>query len=84
MIDEILSRQSELRRLVVIGAHLDEEINLGKAAELLGLHRLELQEQFLEQGIPLRLGPDSPEEARAELAATTQWNTTAAEGEKSQ
>ncbi|MCP4692735.1 MAG: hypothetical protein GY859_32135 [Desulfobacterales bacterium] len=84
VIDDILSRQTELRRLVVVGAYLDEEINLGKAAELLGLHRLELQEQFIEQGIPLRMGPDTPEEARAELAALTQWNTAAAESEKLQ
>ncbi len=77
IIDEILSRQTELRWLVVIGAYLDEEINLGKAAEILGMHRLELQEKFVEQGIPIRLGVDAPEEARAELAAITQWNTDA-------
>ncbi len=75
VIEELLNRQAELRWLVVVGAYLDEEINLGKAAELLGIHRLELQEQFLEQGIPLRFGVDTLEEAHAEMAAISQWNT---------
>jgi predicted HTH domain antitoxin len=79
MIDEILTRQTELRWLVVVGAYLDGDINLGKAAELLGMHRLELQEQFVMQGIPLRLGSETPEEAHAEFAAITQWNTAAAQ-----
>ncbi|MCP4696748.1 MAG: UPF0175 family protein, partial [Gammaproteobacteria bacterium] len=37
--DKFLAHQPELYRLVVVGAYLDGEINLGKAAELLGLHR---------------------------------------------
>lgn len=76
IIEELLNRQAELRWLIVVGAYVDEEINLGKAAELLGMHRLELQEQFREQGIPLRLGVESVEEAQAEMAAIHQWNTT--------
>ncbi len=84
MIEEIMSRQTELHRLVVIGAYLDEKINLGKAAELLGLHRLELQEQFKEQGIPLRLGPGAPEEAHGELAAITKWNSAAGRSKNKQ
>ena len=76
-IEKILNQQAELRWLVVVGAYLDEEINLGKAAELLDMHRLELQEQFLGQGIPLRLGVDTLEEAHAEMAAITHWNTSA-------
>ncbi len=77
MIEELLNRQAELRWLVVVGAYLDEEINLGKAAELLEMHRLKLQEKFLEQGIPLRLGVDTLEEANAEISAITQWNKVA-------
>ncbi|PID56930.1 hypothetical protein CSB45_09495 [candidate division KSB3 bacterium] len=77
MLEELLNRQAELRWLVVVGAYLDEEINLGKAAEMLGVHRLELQAQFQEQGIPLRLGVDTMEEAVAEMAAIHQWNTVA-------
>lgn len=72
--EDLLNRQAELRWLIVVGAYLDEEINLGKAAELLGVHRLELQAQFQEQGIPLRLGIDTTEEAHAEMTAIRQWN----------
>ena len=76
---EMLAQQGDLRWSVVVGAYLDGEINLGKAAELLGMHRLALQEKFVEQSIPVRLGPDTIEEARAELAAIESWN---AEAEK--
>ena len=79
MLDTILTQQEELRRLVIVGAYIDKEINLGKAAELLKIHRLELQEQFVRQGIPIRLGVDTPEEAQAELAAITQWNEAASQ-----
>ena len=79
MVEELLNRQAELRWLVMVGAYLDEEISLGNAAELLGIHRLELQKQFREQGIPLRLGVGTMEEAYAEMAAIRRWNT-AAEG----
>jgi predicted HTH domain antitoxin len=76
-LEDLLDQQTELRWLVVVGAYLDEEINLGRAAELLNLHRLELQEQFLAQGIPLRLGVETVEEAQAEMAAISHWNTAA-------
>ena len=76
---EMLAQQSDLRWSVVVGAYLDGEINLGKAAELLGMHRLELQERFLAQSIPVRVGPDTIEEARAELAAIESWNAEAEE-----
>lgn len=72
-IESVLAQEKELRWLVVVGAYLDEKINLGKAAELLDLHRLELQAQFIKQGIPLRLGPSTVAEAKAELAAITSW-----------
>ena len=53
-------------------AYLAEEISLGKAADLLGLSRFELQERFLRLGVPLRLGPATLEEARAEVSAALQ------------
>ncbi len=77
VIEELLNQQAELRWLVVIGAYLDEEINLGKAAELLGMHQIELQAQFQEQGIPLRFGVEAREEASAEISAIRQWNAVA-------
>ncbi len=76
-VKEMLAQQSDLRWSVVVGAYLDGEINLGKAAELLGMHRLELQERFHAQSIPVRIGPDTIEEARAELAAIESWNAEA-------
>jgi predicted HTH domain antitoxin len=82
-VKEMLAQQSDLRWSVVVGAYLDGEINLGKAAELLGMHRLELQERFIAQSIPVRIGPDTIEEARAELAAIESWNAEAENTEPS-
>ena len=76
-LEEMLERQAGLRWSVVIGAYLDEEINLSKASELLGIDRLELQERFITQGIPLRIGPDTVEEAKAEITAIEVWNAKA-------
>jgi predicted HTH domain antitoxin len=50
-------------------AYLADEISLGKTADLLDLSRFELQERFLRLGVPLRLGPATVEEARAEIEA---------------
>jgi predicted HTH domain antitoxin len=52
-------------RRVVIGGYLDQQIGLSKAAEILGVTRLELQRQFLQQGIPVRLL--SADEVKAEV-----------------
>jgi len=52
----------------VIRDFLAERINVGRAAELLGQPRLELMDRFHRLGIPLRIGPASLEEARAEVA----------------
>ncbi|MBC8449184.1 MAG: UPF0175 family protein [Chloroflexi bacterium] len=76
-VEELLGQRQDLRWSVVVGAYLDGEINLSKAAELLGMHRLELRERFIAQGIPLRIGPENLEEAKAELAAIEAWNTEA-------
>jgi predicted HTH domain antitoxin len=58
----------DLRESRVLGDYLAERINLGKAAELLQLSRLELEESFQRLGIPLRRGPRSLEDAQAEIA----------------
>ena len=50
-------------------AYLAAEISLGKAAELLDLHRLELQARLHRLGVPLHIGPGSLEEAWAEIRA---------------
>lgn len=58
---------------LAVSAYLDEEINLGKAAELLGMHELELRDKFIELGVPLRLGPANEAEAEAEVQALASW-----------
>lgn len=52
-----------------IRRYLDDQISLGKAAELLHLSRFDLIDRFQRLGIPLRMGPASLEEARAEVEA---------------
>ncbi|MCP4656887.1 MAG: hypothetical protein GY856_15865, partial [bacterium] len=63
----------------VLSTYLNQEISLGRAAELLGLSRFELKARFLRLGVPLRQGPASLTEARAEVevarrtASTARW-----------
>lgn len=47
--------------------YLSEKISLGKLAELFGISRFELMDRMHRLGIPLRLGPGTLEEARAEV-----------------
>jgi predicted HTH domain antitoxin len=51
----------------IIAAYLDGHINLGRAARLLDLPIEDLRERFLRLGVPLRLGPETMEEAQAEI-----------------
>jgi predicted HTH domain antitoxin len=55
---------SEVMRL-----YLDEKISLAKASEMLGLSRYELMDHFERLGIPLRLGPETREDAQEEIAS---------------
>ena len=68
-----LEADHELRWAVVVGAYLDEQISLSKAAELLGMDRWTLQAEFQKRGIPLRQGAASVEELQAEIET---WTTT--------
>lgn len=54
VLKELWQRNPALYKSVIINAYLDEKINLGKAAELLGVHRLELQKELREKGVPIR------------------------------
>jgi predicted HTH domain antitoxin len=76
-IDQALQRlvqeNPDIRWSIVVGAYQDKQINLGKAAELLGLTELELRDRFVELGIPLRIGSADLAEARAEVAAIRAW-----------
>ncbi len=62
VIEKLWAMEPKLKRMMVISAYLDGHINLGKAAELLDVHRLELQDEFKQKGIPLRIGPSNREE----------------------
>lgn len=74
-LEKLLENDNDLAWSLVISAYLDEDINLGKAAELLHLHELELRARFIELGLPLRVGPSDIVEARAEVDALTSWLT---------
>jgi predicted HTH domain antitoxin len=52
---------------------LGEAISLGRAAELLDLPWMDLRLRLARLGIPLRLGPQSIEELRAEIEAIEEW-----------
>lgn len=52
-LEQLMCSNPEPNWSLVLNANLDEEINLGKAAELLGIHELELRERFIELGMPL-------------------------------
>ena len=72
-IGRLLDEDADLRWAVVVSAYLEHEINLGKAAELLGMHELELRDRFIQLGIPLRIGPADVAEAQAEVDAMRSW-----------
>ena len=72
MIHHLHESDPDRHEKLVIGAYLDRDINLGKAAELLGVHPVELRRQFLRKGIPVRIGCESIEELQAEVAAAEQ------------
>jgi predicted HTH domain antitoxin len=69
----LLDMDADLRWAVVVSAYLEHEINLGKTAELLEMHELELRERFTKLGIPLRIGPADVAEAQAEADAIRSW-----------
>ena len=68
-LERLVEQDEDLRWSMAVNAYLDEEISLSKAAELLDMHPLVLQERFLEMGIPILLGPETMAEARAEIEA---------------
>ena len=73
LLHSLLTENKELCWSLVIRAYQERQINLGKAAELLDLHELELRERFMNLGIPLRLGPADLAEAQAKVTAVRTW-----------
>lgn len=72
-ISRLIRENDEIRWSVAVGAYQEGQVNLGKAAELLGMSELELRERFIELGIPLRIGPADLAEAQAEVEAVRAW-----------
>ena len=68
-IEKLLDNDLSLKWKVVVGAYLQERINFGKAAELLGEPAFDLREKFMNQGIPVHIGPGTKEDLLAELAS---------------
>ena len=66
--------QDDIRWALVVQAYRRQRINLGKAAELLGLHELELRKKFVELGVPLRVGAADLAEAQAEVETIRTWH----------
>ncbi len=64
-------KNPDVYKSVVVGAYLDEKISIGKAAELLGMTRVELLREFREKGIPIR--GLSKEDVVAEVEALKAW-----------
>jgi predicted HTH domain antitoxin len=54
---------------LVLAHYLAGIISLGRAAELLELHSLELQTRFVRLDVPLNLGPKDERDAKAEVDA---------------
>lgn len=71
-LSRLLAEDHELRWAIVIGAYIDEEINLGKAAELLDMAEVSLRQRVQELGLPLRLGAADIDEASAEVISARQ------------
>ena len=73
VVQRLVQENEEIRWSVVVGAYQHQQINLGKAAELLEMTELELRLRFIELGVPLRVGPADLAEARAEVEAVRAW-----------
>ena len=54
---------------LVLAHYLAGAISLGRTAELLELHSLELQTRFVRLDVPLNLGPKDIQDAKAEVDA---------------
>lgn len=72
-LEQMLASDKDLAWALVVAAYQQKLISLGKAAELLNLAPLTLRDRFITLGIPLRIGPATLEEARAEVEGLAQW-----------
>ena len=68
----LLRSRPDLRVKVAIHHYQHDEISLAKAAYLARMSWQQMREILIEQGVPLRLGPESVAEAKAELSTLRQ------------
>ena len=64
-----------VRVAVAVYRYQTEEMSVAKAAALAGVSFDQMKEILAERGVPLRLGPETLAEARAELTALEQMRT---------
>ncbi len=55
ILEDIKNRSPEIFKSLVISAYVDGKISIGKAAEMLDVTRIELQKEFKNKGVPLRV-----------------------------
>jgi predicted HTH domain antitoxin len=65
----LLQARPELRLELAVHRYQNEDISLGKAANLAGVSFEQMKEILHHRGIHLRLGPETREEAQAEVDA---------------
>ena len=65
----LLQARPELRLELAVYRYQNEDISLGKAANLAGVSFEQMKEILLQRGIQLRLGPENQTEARDEVNA---------------
>jgi predicted HTH domain antitoxin len=68
----LLSERPQLRIELAIHRYRNEEISLAKAAALAGVSWERMREILLSRGLQPRLGPETEEEAYAEIQAMEQ------------
>lgn len=71
ILEDIKNRNPEIFKSLVISAYVDGKISIGKAAEMLDVTRIELQKDFRNKGIPIRVV--SEEDVIAEVEAIRSW-----------
>ncbi|MFQ6059276.1 MAG: UPF0175 family protein [Anaerolineae bacterium] len=65
----LLIQHPEYKVEIAVTAYQAEAISLGKAAEIAGICLEDMKELLRDRGIPLKLGPETKEEALAEIRA---------------
>jgi predicted HTH domain antitoxin len=74
-VSHLLQDRPDLRFTIAVHRYrIDEELTLAQAAAIAGVSLERMKELLEQRGVPLRLGPASVQEARAELATLGDWH----------